>query len=99
MDWREQDGIVLPRVIQRLGDNAVFFRDDAKVIKQSVRAQEEAENAAAAAETAAEAEEESEPETVEIDASANDDDLDVRIVVAHVVADLLKAAQRREVRD
>ena len=73
MDWREQDGIVLPRVIQRLGDNAVFFRDDAKVIKLSVRAQEEAENAAAAAETAAEAEEESEPETVEIDASANDD--------------------------
>ena len=35
VDWREQeDGIVLPRVIQRLGkdSNTVFFREDAKVI-------------------------------------------------------------------
>ena len=35
IDWREQeDGIVLPRVIQRLGkdSNTVFFREDAKVI-------------------------------------------------------------------
>jgi len=34
IDWREQDGIVLPRVIQHLGTdrNTVFFREDAKVI-------------------------------------------------------------------
>ena len=38
VDWREQeDGIVLPRVIQHLGkdSNAVFFREDAKVILKS----------------------------------------------------------------
>jgi hypothetical protein len=70
MDWREQDGIVLPRVIQRLGDNAVFFRDDAKVITKNARAMEEAEAAAEAAETTVDEEEDYEPETVEIDASA-----------------------------
>ena len=34
VDWREQNGIVLPRVIQRLGkdSNTVLFREDAKVI-------------------------------------------------------------------
>ena len=71
MDWRDQDGIVLPRVIQRLGDNAVFFRDDAKVIRKSVRAMEEAEAAAEAAAAAADEDEDNEPETVEIDASAD----------------------------
>ena len=33
------------------------------------------------------------------DAAADDDDLDVGVVIADVVADLLEAAQRREVRD
>ena len=32
LDWRVQDGIVLPRVVQRLSDNAVFFRENANVI-------------------------------------------------------------------
>ena len=46
MDWREQDGIVLPRVIRRLSDNEVFFREDAKVISNSARAFAEALSAA-----------------------------------------------------
>ena len=81
LDWREQDGIVLPRVVQRLGDNAVFFRDDAKVILKSDRAAQEAEAAAetagmeqenAANEAATEAAENSgEDETVEFDAAEN----------------------------
>ena len=70
IDWREQDGIVLPRVIHRLGDNAVFFREDAKFILKSARAAQEAEAAAdaAAADNAA-----AEPgeEMVEIDAGGN----------------------------
>ena len=77
MDWREQDGIVLPRVVIRLTDHAVFFRDDAKVILKSKRAALEAEAAAAAAEEdAAEEEEAEETETVEFDASANGSDED-----------------------
>lgn len=74
MDWREQDGIVLPRVIRRLGDNAVFFRDDAKVILKSDRAAQEAEaamEAAAQEAEAAEAEESGEDEAAESDASGS----------------------------
>ena len=71
IDWREQDSIVLPRVIQRLGDNAVFFREDAKVILKSARAAQEAEAAAAAAEAALSAEAEAQEEMVEIDASGS----------------------------
>lgn len=82
LDWREEDGIVLPRVVQRLGDsvNDVYFREDAKVIlKRTLAAEAEAaaqateEEAQAAAEAAAEdSEESSEEEMVEIDASGND---------------------------
>ena len=82
LDWREEDGIVLPRVVQRLGENAndVYFREDAKVIlKRTLAAEAEAaaqaaeEEAQAAAEAAAEdSEESSEEEMVEIDASGND---------------------------
>ena len=83
IDWREQDGIVLPRVIRRLSDNAVYFRRDAKVILKSSIIEEEAAAAAAAAEEAAQAaaeaaaaaaaeqEDSVEDETVEFDASAN----------------------------
>ena len=77
IDWREQDGIVLPRVIRRLSDNGVFFRRDAKVILKSARAEEEAEAAEAEAEEteAAEEQEESvEGEMVEFDASADNGD-------------------------
>ena len=78
IDWREQDGIVLPRVIRRLSDNGVFFRRDAKAILKSARIDEEAEAAAAAEEAAqgaaeeaaAEQEDFDEDETVEFDASA-----------------------------
>ena len=78
IDWREQDGIVLPRVIRRLSDNGVFFRRDAKAILKSARIDEEAEAAAAAEEAAQAAAEEAaaeqedfdEDETVEFDASA-----------------------------
>ena len=48
VDWREQDGIVLPRVIQHLGtdSNTVFFREDAKVIlKGAASASEDIEEA------------------------------------------------------
>ncbi len=82
LDWREEDGIVLPRVVQRLGEsvNDVYFREDAKVILKRTLAMEEAEAAAqaaaeeaqAAAEAAAETpEDSSEEEMVEIDASGN----------------------------
>ena len=77
MDWREQDGIVLPRVVRRINDNAVFFREDAKVILKSARIAAEAEEAAAAAEAAADETDddasadagEEEEEMVEIDLS------------------------------
>lgn len=79
MDWREQDGIVLPRVIRgRSGDDSVYFREDAKVILKSDLAAA-AEAASAEAEAAAQAEAEaaataaeqdaSEDEMIEIDAS------------------------------
>lgn len=83
IDWREQDGIVLPRVIRRLSDNAVYFRRDAKVILKSSIIEEEAAAAVAVAEEAAQAAAEEaaaaaaeqedfvEDETVEFDASAN----------------------------
>ncbi len=82
LDWREEDGIVLPRVVQRLGEesNDVYFREDAKVILKRTLAMEEAEAAAQAAEedaqTDAEAaadvtEEASEKEMVEFDASGD----------------------------
>jgi hypothetical protein len=73
MDWREQDGFVLPRVISRIGDNAVFFRKDANVIRKSERSFEETENTeeTAAAETAAEPEDGTVEETIEIDAFGN----------------------------
>ena len=32
IDWRAQDGIVLPRVVQRLSDRTVFFRENVHVI-------------------------------------------------------------------
>lgn len=77
IDWREQDGIVLPRVIRRLEDNAVFFREDAKVILKSQRIKEEAEDAAKAAEEENQARAEQnafrdreEEESLEFDASA-----------------------------
>ena len=71
IDWREQDGIVLPRVIRRLSDNEVFFREDANVILVSDRAAAEAAAAAAAAEAAnqEETEDNTEEEMIEIDAS------------------------------
>ena len=82
IDWREQDGIVLPRVIRRLEDNAVYFRNDAKVISKNRRIEEEAEAAQAAEEdTAAEAteqDESGEDEMIEIDASADNGDYDFR---------------------
>ena len=74
MDWREQDGIVLPRVIRRLGDNAVFFRDDAKVILKGARAAAVVEEEGTAYhESAAAKDDSAEEEIVEIDASATDD--------------------------
>jgi len=78
LDWREEDGIVLPRVVQRLGEetNDVYFREDAKVILKRDLAMEEAEAAAQAAEEEAQtaagvSEESSEEEMVEIDASGD----------------------------
>ena len=83
MDWREQDGIVLPRVIRRLGDNFVLFREDANVIRKGVRALNEAVAAAEAIDAEAEQNEEAaqdasegEEETVEIDVSGNADPSD-----------------------
>ena len=77
IDWREQDGIVLPRVIRRLEDNAVFFREDAKIILKSQRFEEEAEAAAKAAEEEVQSTSErnasrdtEEEESIEFDASA-----------------------------
>ena len=77
LDWREQDGIVLPRVIRRMNDNAVYIRfDDAKLFLK--RDKERAAAAAAAAAEERESEEEAqeeeedtdfEGEMVEIDAS------------------------------
>ena len=78
MDWREQDGIVLPRVVRRLGDNAVFFRDDAKVILKSDRAAQEAEAAAEAAQEeaeAAESEESGEDEAAEAEDAGETEEL------------------------
>ena len=80
IDWREQDGIVLPRIIRRLEDNAVYFRRDANVILKSHHAEEEAE---AAAEEAAEEDQgaadqnaSQEDDMIEIDAAADDADDD-----------------------
>ena len=73
---------MLPRVIRRLEDNAVYFRNDAKVISKNRRIEEEAEAAQAAEEdTAAEAteqDESGEDEMIEIDASADNGDFDFR---------------------
>ena len=83
IDWREQDGIVLPRVIVRKSDsdNEVFFREDANIILISDREAAAAAAAQAAAEAAQAAAEEaaatsSEDEMIEIDASegAGEDD-------------------------
>ena len=83
MDWREQDGIVLPRVVQRLGDNAVFFREDARVIlKNSLPPLDMDAIRDAAAEAAAGAEEPEEEEMIEIDASGAQDNEDVGIDAA-----------------
>ena len=80
LDWREEDGIVLPRVVQRLGENAndVYFREDAKVILKKTILMEEAEAAAQTAgeeaqadAEAGESEEPAEEEMVEFDASGN----------------------------
>jgi hypothetical protein len=48
LDWREQNGIVLPRVISCVSDNVILFREDANVIiqKDAARALEEATVAA-----------------------------------------------------
>ena len=48
VDWREQeDGIVLPRVVQHLGkdSNTVFFREDAKVILKGAASADDIEEA------------------------------------------------------
>jgi len=47
VDWREQNGIVLPRVIQHLGkdSNTVFFREDAKVILKGAASDDDIEEA------------------------------------------------------
>ena len=79
IDWREQDGIVLPRVIRRLGANPdVFFREDANVILKSTRAAQAlaAELAAQEAEEEPDGEDgsyenEGEEEMVEFDASGD----------------------------
>ncbi|MBQ7730685.1 MAG: hypothetical protein IJT68_02470 [Lentisphaeria bacterium] len=73
IDWREQDGIVLPRVIRRLSDNAVFFREDAKIIQEKdiIDAEVEAAREAEAEEAAGETEEETEEEMVEFDVSGD----------------------------
>jgi len=67
IDWREQDGIVLPRVIRRLEDNAVYFREGAKVILKTDRTR----IADFSEETASADAEVSEPEMVEFDASGS----------------------------
>ncbi len=71
IDWREQDGIVLPRVIRRLSDNAVYFREDAKIIQERDIIEAEMEAARTAEAAAEEEEESSEEEMVEFDASGN----------------------------
>ena len=80
IDWREQDGIVLPRVVRRLEDNAVFFRENAEIILKSDRMKEEAEAAAQDADEEAQATAEQnafgEGESLEFDASAGDEDED-----------------------
>ena len=70
MDWREQDGIVLPRVIRCVDDNMLLFRDDANVIQKGARAMQEATAAADA--ISEEAEEPAEEEMVVIDTSADE---------------------------
>ena len=47
LDWREQDGIVLPRVVQHLGtdSNTVYFREDAKVILKGAASADDIEEA------------------------------------------------------
>ena len=59
MDWREQSGIVLPRVVSCVSDKIVLFREDANVILKGTRALEDA-TAAADAVTEEETEEEEE---------------------------------------
>ena len=73
MDWREQDGIVLPRVIRgRAGDDSVYFREDAKVILKSDRIEAAAKAAAEAAEAEAAAKAEAEAAAAEQDASEDE---------------------------
>ena len=87
MDWRDQNGIVLPRVIRRLGDDPdSFTRGDTTVLLKKDRAKQEA-LAALDAETAGEKEEEtvappidSDSEGVEaIDDEAEEDDAEEAI--------------------
>lgn len=70
MDWREQDGIVLPRVIRCVDDNMLLFRDNANVIQKGARAMLEATAAADA--LSEETEEPAEEEMIVIDASADE---------------------------
>ena len=70
MDWREQDGIVLPRVIRCVDDNMLLFRDNANVIQKGARAMMEATTAADV--LSEETEEPAEEEMVVIDASADE---------------------------
>lgn len=85
VDWREQNGIVLPRVIRRLNDNAVYFRDETSVITKRDKAEAAAKAAAeAAAEAAAKesageddsTEDDSDGEMVEYDASDDTPDFE-----------------------
>ncbi len=77
IDWREQDGIVLPRVVRRLEDNAVYFRENAEIILMNNRIKEDAEAAEQAAEEEAQAAAEQnafrDDESLEFDASAGED--------------------------
>ena len=67
VDWREQDGIVLPRVVRMIGEKAtdVFFREDAKAILIRDRIAAEATEEASGDDSG------SEGGMVEFDASAN----------------------------
>ena len=77
MDWREQDGIVLPRVVSCVTDNVVLFREDAKVILKSDRALIEATAAAdAASEAATDADAAASEDATEADDAASEDEAD-----------------------
>ena len=75
LDWREQDGIVLPRVIQHLGadSNTVYFREDAKVILKN-SAPADIEEAVEEQEAEEEAGPSGEDQGYEYDAEAGEDD-------------------------